>query len=44
MVENGAENGREVVFWSCLLVFGKTYPLVQMENEEGEGRGEVAIA
>lgn len=37
MVENGAENGREVVFWSCLLVFGKANPLVQMGNEEGEG-------
>lgn len=37
MVENGAENGREVVFWSCLLVFEKSYPLVQMENGEGEG-------
>ena len=37
MVENGAENGREAVFWSCLLVFGIVNPLVQMENEEGEG-------
>ena len=36
MVENGAENGREAVFWSCLLVFGKTYPLVQMEMEKGK--------
>lgn len=37
MVENGAENGREAVFWSCLLVFGKSNPLVQMEKGEGEG-------
>ena len=37
MVENGAENGREAVFWSYLLVFGKANPLVQMENGEGEG-------
>ena len=37
MVENGAENGREVVFWSCLLVFEKSYPLVQMGNGEREG-------
>ena len=37
MVENGAENGREAVFLSCLLVFEKSYPLVQMENGEGEG-------
>ena len=37
MVENGAENGREAVFLSCLLVFGKANPLVQMGNGEREG-------
>ena len=37
MVENGVENGREAEFWCCLLVFEKSYPLVQMGNEEGEG-------